>query len=253
MAAKKNDKAFDDFLADLKTINPKIEELIADESVKTKLREGVLARSEFSSQMDNLRVEREAFGHEVTEARKKIDGWTSWYGTASQEYANQKEQLEAYKEEYGELTTGQKHREAAKVGLTTEEFEAKLNSKIQEHDVAALKFMDHLSDIKIEHRDRFKERLDTAKVFEIAGEKNLPLDAAYKEYIADRVEEQRTKDIEERIKQAKEEGAREALAAKGFPVISNNSDLTHVLDIKDAPRTSNDRIAAAVAAFNTKR
>lgn len=250
--AKKNDKAFDDFLADLKTINPKIEELISDESVKTKLREGVLARAEFSSQMDSLRAEREAFTNEVTEARQKIDGWQRWYGETTQEYATTVDKLKKYQDEFGDLTDGQQRREAAKVGMTPEEFQKAMNEQLQQHDVASLKFMDDLTEIKISHRENFKEKLDTSKVYEIAGAKGLPLDAAYNEYIADRVEEKRNKDFEERLRVAKEEGAREALSARGLPVVSNNSDLTHVLDIKDAPRSSTDRVAAAVAAFNNK-
>lgn len=247
--AKKNDAAFDAFLADLKAIAPGIEDLIKDDNVKTKLREGVLARSEFSTQMDSLKTERETFTAEVTEARKRIEGWQKWYGDATQQVASTQDELKKYKDEFGELDGTVKRKVAGEQGLTVDEFQKRLNEEINKRDIAALKFADDLTDIKIDYKDRFKEKLDTTAVYKLAGEKGVSLDVAYNLFIADKVEDQRKVEFDTQLKAAREEGAREALASHKLPIMSNISDVTHVLDIKDAPRTEKGRVDAAVAGF----
>lgn len=249
--AKKNDAAYEAFLADLISLKPEIKDLVSDEAVSAKLREGVLARSEFSRGQDELREARKALEAEVTEARDKIAGWQNWYGETSKQVADMQTKLKTYAETYGDLDEPAKHREAAKQGLTKEEFDAALQAELNKHDMAALKFADDLTDLKIEHRDRFKEKLDTAAVYKIAGEKNLPLGIAYNEYIADRVAEKNKADFEQAIKAAKEEGAKEFASKHNLPVVPNTNDLyVHSLDAKDVPQTSKERVAAAVNRFN---
>ena len=248
MAKKDKDTIFNEFLADLKSVNPQIEEILKDEKVSAKLKEGVLARAEFSSQMDALSTERRQFESEVAEARQKIERWQDWYGKTSQEVATIQDELKRYRDEYGELT--HEGRRAAKAqGLTAEEFDKKLQDEINKRDLANLKFADDLTDIKIDYRERFKEKLDTGAVFKIAGEKNLPLDAAYNIFIADKVEEQRKVAYAEEIKRNREEAVAEYAAKHNLPVIDSNPAHVHVLDMKDVPTDSSSRVSAAVAAF----
>lgn len=68
------------------------------------------------------------------------------------------------------------------------------------------------------HAAKFNEELDVDALEEIATKKGLPLEAAYNEYIAPREDERRNKDLEARIKAARDEGAREALSRHKLPV-----------------------------------
>jgi hypothetical protein len=253
MAKKNKDTLFNEFLADLKAINPAIEEIVKDEKVSAKLREGVLARADYSQSMDDLKAQQDTFNAEVQAARQKIEAWQKWYGDTSQQFATVQQQLEEYKAEYGELSEGDKRKAAKEAGYTKEEFEKRMNEVIQQRDVAALKFVDDLTDLKIEHRQRFNEKLDTAAVYKIAGEKQLPLDVAYKVYTADKEADLVKKDFDERLKQAREDGAREALASHKLPQVSNNPDHVHVLDVADAPRTDSARVSAAVSDFLSRQ
>lgn len=252
--AKKSDVAYEKFLADLKAINPKIEEILTDEKTSTLLRDGVLAKSEFSSQMDTLRAEREKFEGEVIEAKERIAGWQKWYGDTSQVVAATQDELKKYKEAYGDLSEDEKARAARQVGLSAAEFDKRFSEKAQERDVAAMKFADMLTDLKMEHRDRFKEKLDTEELYKIAGERQLPLDVAYSVYTADKVEAQLKEQHKMDIEKAKEEAVRDFQSKHNLPVLNSNSDLTsmHVLDVQNAPKTSADRVAAAVARFNAR-
>lgn len=249
MAKKDKDTIYQEFLADLKALNPEIEKVL-DEKVTSKLKESVLARADYSASMDALKKEREDLQTYLAAEKQKIDGWQTWYGNATTEFAQMAKEVQAYRDEFGELNTADKRRAAAQAGLTPEQFEQKLNEELQRRETAYMKFMDDLSDLKMEHRERFKERLDTSAVYKIAGEKSLPLDVAYDIYIADRVEADRKTAYEADMKKAREEGAREALAKHNLPVVPSTSDIrVHTLDAKDVPTTSRERVSAAVSAF----
>jgi len=253
MARKSKDTLYNEFLAELKAINPAIEEIVKDEKVSSKLRESVLARADYSQSMDELKAQEEQFKLEVQEARTKIAGWQKWYGDTSKQVADIQNELEQYKSEYGELTEGEKRKVAAEAGFTKAEFELRLNEEINKRDVAALKFVDDLTDLKIEHRSKFNEKLDTAAVYEIAGKQQLPLNLAYKEYIADKEAELRKKDYDTAIAAAKAEGAREALSQHKLPQVSNNPDYVHVLDATDVPKTDRGRVEAALSDFLSRQ
>lgn len=254
--AKSNDTIYSEFLADLKAINPKVEELLADEKVSSKLRESVLARADYSSKMDEVAKTRKDMDTYLAQERQKIDGWQKWYGDATKEVATVAEQLERYREQFGELDPQQQRQVARQAGMTTEQFDAQINKRLMEefnkHNSAIAKFANDLTDIKIEHRERFKERLDTDSLYKIAGEKNLPLDVAYDVFIADRVEALDKSNRADELKRAREEGAREALAQHRLPTLTSAPTMTHVLDVVDAPRTSTDRVKAAVASYYGK-
>lgn len=255
MAKKDKDAAYNEFLADIKAIvgddkwSAVEEALIKNDKASAKLRDGVLARAEFSSQMDALKAEREAFAAEVAEARSRIGGWQKWYGDVVTEIKAREDKLKAYMEAYGELDSPERTRGAQQAGYSKEEFEKRLSEELQQRDLANLKFADDLTEIKLDYRERFKGKLDTGAVYKIAGENGLPLDAAYNLYIADKVEEQRQASFDEAVKKARQEGAAEALAKHNLPVVPSNPAHVHTLDAKDIPASSKDRIAAAVANF----
>lgn len=251
--AKKNDKAFDDFLADIVSLNPAVEEILKDDKVKTKLKEGVLARADYSAHMDNLRDRESQFASEVQEARSKIDGWKNWYGTATQQVASIQSKLAKYEDTYGALEDADPRHVARRTGLTQEEVAQLLDKKTQERDLVAMKFADDLTDIKIDFSTRFKSKLDTEAIYKVAGERGVDLKTAYDIHIADRVEELRNKDVEDRIAKAKEDAVAEFASKHNFPTIDTRSEMTHVLDAKEIPNTSRDRVQAALAGFLQKR
>lgn len=253
MAKKDKDAPYEAFLADLKAINPQFEELLKDEKASAKLREGVLAKAELSSQLDTLRTERETFNTQVQEARDRIAGWQKWYADTTSEVATMHDQLTKYRDTYGDLTEGEKRKAASEMGISKQDLEKLLAEREQQRDVANLKFADDLSDIKLDYRDRFKEKLNTEAVYKIAGERGVDLVTAYNFHIADKVEEARNKDVEERIKKERADAVAEFASQHKLPVVSSQSDMVHILDVKDAPNTSRERIAAALNSFNTAR
>ncbi len=252
MAKKDNEALYQDFLADLKKINPKIEEVL-DDATNAKLKDSVLARAEFSRQSDALAArEREIEGYLASETQK-IEGWQKWYGDVTKEVANTQNQLKEYRDAYGELDSTSRRVEAERHGMTTADFEKALDKRLSEReqirDAASISFVDELTDLKIEHRDRFKENLDTTSVFKLAGAKNLPLKLAYNEFIGDRVTKLNEQNVLERIEQAKKDAVAEFATQHKLPVLDSSRDYVHAADATPAMTDPNARVASAVADF----
>jgi hypothetical protein len=244
--AKKD--AYQEFLNDLIAAVPEgqratVEEAMKAEAVNSKLKEGVLARSDYSRSMDALRTEREALANEVTEARSRIDGWSQWYESATRDYAQMQQrvsELEAGGDPTGPVTLPPNV-------LTREQ----VTEELANRDRLAIAFADTLTDLKLDHRERFKEKLNTNELIQFATKRGLPLDAAYREFTADRVKEQQEADMEARLKTAREEGAREYATSHRLPIASTNME-PHVLDnTNKVPQNPRDRIQAAAAAWNS--
>jgi hypothetical protein len=243
--AKKSD-AHEQFLADLIAAVPEIqrpyvEEALKADTVSRLLRDSVLNRSDYSRQSDSLAEERRAFEAEVAEARRRVAGWEEWYATSTQELANAQARI-------AELETSS----PTTPDPLTADFVSRdeITKQLQERDRYAIAFADLLTDLKIEHRDRFKEKLDTTALTQFAQRRGIPLDAAYPLFVADRVEVQRTKDLEERVKREREDAVKEYASAHRLPVSPGPSE-PHVLDTREnVSGDSRDRVRAAVAAWN---
>lgn len=252
MAKKDKDTLYKEYLAELIAIKPELKDLLEDEKVSTKLREGVLARADYSQSMDALKAEKEQVSTYLQQEKQKIEGWYKWYGDATAQMSATAEELQKYKDEFGDLDDKGQRRAAAQMGMTPDQVNKILADEIQKRETAYLKFAEDLTDIKMDHRDRFKERLDTEAVYKLAADKQLSLQAAYKEYISERVDDLNRKDLEDRLKAAREEGFKEALSKHNLPVMSSDPTVTHVLDVQDAPKTQSERVAAALAAFGKR-
>jgi hypothetical protein len=121
---------------------------------------------------------------------------------------------------------------------------------LAQREAAYLKFADDLTDLKMEHRAKFNEKLDTASLYKIVTDRQIPLDVAYNLMIADKVEEKRATDLAEQLKHAREEGAAEYATKHNLPVISSQNDLVHVLDSQEGiGKTQKDRVRAALDGF----
>lgn len=254
MAKKDKETIFNEYLAELKELNPALEEILKDDKVSAKLKTGVLAQSEFSSQMDALKAERESFAAEVTEAKTRIEGWQKWYGDTSKQVADVQGELKQYKEAFGDLEPDVQRKVAREQGLSVDDFNKRLNDEINKRDLYNLKFATDLVGISLEHSRRFKgETLNAEDVYKVAGENNLDLKTAYKEYISERVAEQQKVEIEEGKKKAAEEAVAEYASKHGLPIVPSHSDLVHVLDAKDVQTNPADRVRAAVSGFMANR
>lgn len=248
---------YDKFLAEVLTGLPDdrkaaIEGTLKDETVAGKIRERVLARSDYSRNMDSLKSEREKFQREVAEAQQKITGWSSWYEQASKAHADLTTKVQRYRDTYGDIEEGQVVKPQVE-SLTKDEIEARLQEAFNTRDAAALEVADVMTELKLDYRDRFKEKLNMKELLTYAQENRLPLAAAYDSFIRPKAEEAREAELQKRIDAAREEGRKEVLSTARFPVAANWNE-PHPLDSAEkAPKTSRDRVAAAVEGWNSAK
>jgi len=255
--------AFDaeQFLADVLKNVPEdkkqvVEEALGMEAVSKELESGYSRQSDYSRKMDELRSARDQAQQEIVHQQGAVDAersrYVDWYEGANKDYTAAMEKLNAYKDEYGDLEAGEgKEPTVASLpsnALTREEHSQILAEQFDRHDRQAIQFADILTDLKLEHNQRFTEKLDTAKLFDHVQKSGLPIQAAYQDLISDRVQKAQDEKIQEQIKQAREEGMMEGRSQAQLPVRPDSSS-PRPLDGLDKESTSEDRVNAAASAW----
>ena len=252
--------AFDSkqFLADVLQNVPEdkkqvVEEALGMEAVSKELESGYSRQSDYSRKMDELRTARDAAQQELVQQQGAVDAersrYAEWYEGANKDYTTAVGQLNRYKEEYGDLEAGEaKVASVPSNALTREEHDKILAEQFDRHDRQAIQFADILTDLKLEHNQRFSERLDTDKLFDHVQRSGLPIQAAYNDLISDRVQKAQEEKVQEQIKQAREEGVQEGRSQAQLPVQPDASG-PHPLSGLDKASTSEDRVGAAAAAW----
>src|SRR5882724_4175943 len=117
--------------------------------------------------------------------------------------------------------------------LTTEALTAldkKYDERMKSQEQNFLSLLEGVGDITSDYVVRFKEKPDLGAIKKIAIDKGMSLTQAYSEYIAPRVQAMQTADFDARLKQAREEGAKDALSKQGLPGITAPRDFHPLLD-----------------------
>jgi hypothetical protein len=254
MAKKSSEETFKswlaDFLGELPEDDRKVVEakITANEKATSKLKDGVLARSEFSSKMDEGRAELDAarakFDAETAEARNRIAGWEGWYAKTTEEKTALAAKVAEFEKTYGPLEGGSR-----KVDVTAIT-EAQVTEAVNKALGGAIKFNVDLNAVSTKHALDFREPLDSQAVLDIATKQNLDVRSAYGVFIADRLEERRKTELDERIKKEREDAIAQDRAVRGFPSVPADHQRPHVLDL--APKVSKDepsRVQGAVGDF----
>jgi hypothetical protein len=227
-----------------------VEEALRDPIVTKALDTGYRRQDDYSRNMDELKKARQEAEKEVQQARGALslerEQLVDWYSKANEQYQAATGKLKQYQEEYGDLESGVKPK-APENTMTREEYEEAMRLALDDHSRSAIKFADVLTDMKMEHRERFSERLDTDALFEHQAKTKLPLTAAYKDFVSERVMEAEKAKHEEALKQAREEGLREGRSQANLPVRPDASN--PVFQALEKPMTSEDRVNAAVSAW----
>jgi hypothetical protein len=259
--APKTDTSFDTFLADVLAAIPEeqrgtVEEALKAEAVTSVVRPRVLAQADYSRNMDALKTERAAFEQEVQEAQRKINGWNEWYQSTSEQTTQMKDQLAKYQEAYGDLDEGSggvrtpSGNQNGVTGMTEEQVKEMVETARQAGNAEAIAFADALTDIKLDHRANYKEKLDTVALIEFAHKNGLPITHAYEQFVSDKREAKQKEELDERIKQERESAVAEYASKHNLPVIPSANEVMHTLDTETkVSRNPNDRVSNAVASF----
>lgn len=102
-----------------------------------------------------------------------------------------------------------------------------LSALAQEAELNQLKLTTMITQIGLRHSAEFSEVLDVDDLIQYAQDSKLPLPVAYDQYVRERREAKTQQQIEERIRQAREEGekaGRAAAAAIPYPVSGQGTE-----------------------------
>ena len=179
-----------------------------NEKLSKALVDGVMMRSDYSKGQDALRKKEEELG--------------TWYQDVLKVTADNKQAVEQataiadrYKQQYGDLTD-----DGGKpiIASPTNGAEVKeLREALQRQEANTLGLFKVGLRVATQHLKDFNEVLDTDALAKFAVEKGLTLEAAYKEFVAPRVADRQKTEMDEKLKAAREEGARDALSKHKLP------------------------------------
>lgn len=172
--------------------------IFTNDKVAQRLNADVLRQSDYSRSMDALRV--------------KEQDTTNYYSSLLQWQADEQKKLDDL---YKRQPTGQQP-PAAQFDATA--FEKKWKDELDRREQVQIGLLKTGMKLASQHAVEFKETLDTDALAKIAVDKNLSLEAAYNEMVNPRRTESQTRQYEERLKLAREEGARDALAKHKLPI-----------------------------------
>lgn len=223
------------------------------ESVIDRNADAFMRQSDYSRNMDQISKAEKALEERLASELEKVKGWEAYATDALTKASQLEEQVSKYRQTYGDLTN------TPPSAVRKEDIEAlmdnKLNGARQGLDEWVMKSVDALTDLKIEHRDRFKEKLDTRELAKFAKDHGYTtIESAYTAFVAPKVEEAREAEfklkMEEAVKQAREEGRKAALADR-FP--GGGAGRTIAAEPpKDAiVRNDQDRVARATQTLET--
>jgi hypothetical protein len=227
-------KAYWQELADKAGLDPQVvanmNAALGDEAVARTFRQAFVPVPDHHSQLDQIRAEADA-----TKTR-----YEDWYANtalpAYQTNLNGIDRLHQYEAVYGELSPGEATRsDANALGFKSKaELDKYLDDRLRAERAGTVSLMKSIPKMSVDYLHRFGEVLDTDEIEKISIRDSLPPDLAYERYIAPRVETQRQKDFDAKLKEAREQGAREAMTKNHIPIDSTPRESSPFFD-RDAP------------------
>src|SRR5690242_7246971 len=191
-------------------------QVLGNEKVAKAFQQGFVERPVFSSELDKTR----------NEWKSKVDQYNDWYQKtalpAHQQAQQAVELLNKYQQTYGSLDGTAKFEAAT--GMTQEQINKILDERQGQQNQAFMKVSKTLARASADYMKRFGDVLDMDAFEDFAVKRGGDPWDAYNAFVAPKVQEataaaetKRTQEFEEKLKAAREEGARDALSKRGLP------------------------------------
>lgn len=173
----------------------------------------VLRQSDYSRNMDALKADR-------TKWEKFYSDLQVWQAKEEQRYA----------QAHAVLQNGEPPEPVMKPGdyITPQQ----LKDEMAQRERTTISLLKDMGRIASAHAVEFKETLDTDALEKIAVEKNLTLTGAYNEMVRERRDVSQKEKFTNQLQQARDEGARDALAKHKLPVDTQPREY-HVMADRD--------------------
>lgn len=225
----------------------KLQKALADELVAPRLRQ-----DEFSRQMDSLKTEKDNLG--------------KWYQGALTTYEQNKKAVEeatqrvnAYRQRLAEAgidPDSQQGLESTRQAMGDYVSKKDLEQMLEKKDQQSIYLIKKVNQLSLDHFQKYGTQMDYDALQKIVVEKNLPLDAAYKELTEPLATKQSEATFAEKLKAAREEGLKEGLSQAHIPISTKPKEYHPIFDAEkvksdpNTPKTERDRVAAFTDTWN---
>jgi hypothetical protein len=250
------EKWFDQVFADAGLSQVELEatkKVFSNESVANSLRDTVLSRSDYSKNMDKLRMERTEFDVEASQQKEDYlrmvaadhnnqDAWAK--------LQEEKENLSTLAESGSLYNDGTSQGSSGLQKDAVQQLVANAISKSQEDTVSV---MNEAISIYDAHNREFGEGFNLHEVVNHAMRNGLPIRKAYEDMTQDQRTEVVAKKHADALDAAKKEGYQDAISQHNIPVTTSSSRGIHPLrPSMDIPTKKADRISAALEGWRNR-
>ena len=217
-----------------------------NDKFRENLSSGYKRHDEFSREMDAVRTEKQRLA--------------AWYQNEElpkfQQYQAGLEKLKRYEETYGEVSddglnngrggigdpnrNGNRAHNSGSWSVSKEELDKLVEDKLKQRDGAYVGLTKTAVRISSDYMQRFKDILDVDAVEKLALEKGLPLDQAYKEFIAPKEQAALEARHKEDIEKAKAEAIRDYQSRLKLPIDTKPKEAHPFFDRKSPEKDKSE-------------
>jgi hypothetical protein len=185
----------------------------SNEKFAKALGDSVLRQEDYSRNMDALKTDRTK--------------WEKFYGDLVTWKAGEEQRIAAILQD-----NGQQHQQEQQIDMKQFITPQQLKEEMAQRERTTISLLKDMGRIASAHAVEFRETLDTDALEKIAVEKNLTLTGAYQEMVRERREVSQKEKFTNQLKEARDEGARDALAKHKLPVDTQPREY-HVMADRD--------------------
>jgi hypothetical protein len=207
--------------------------VLKDEKAGKAFLEGFVPQSDYSRDLDKTRDEWKG---KLTEAEKKVLGYDDWYkgakatfdATVTQAQANEA-RLKKYQDTFGALDDSDGTPKLPPDTVTRKEME-EMVSRLSGNTAKVIKELTHAA---TDHIHRFGTTLDVEAFEKFMVENNLAPRDAYERFVAPKLAEKQTAEVEARVKREREEAVRDYASKHKMPVDEKPREVSPFFDRRE--------------------
>ena len=224
----------------------------SNEKVKTQFSADLMLRPDYSRAQDELATQKKAFEAQKTAFETDRGNWKTWYDGAVTKDAEREAELQKYREAYGNLDGTQRPPFDTSKFVAKEEYEG----AIKRQGDAFMAVLEDVQAVQGEHFAKFGRiltRTELAELKKTALENGMKVSQAYDAWVRPQLDEKSKVEMDAKLQERYDAGARDALSKHKLPVDSRPSEPHPFFDrlsADKAPKTDKERLDDFVSAYN---
>jgi hypothetical protein len=196
---------------------------LSNEQIADQVAEWGMLKADYSREKNAVAAEKKRLEDEYAAKYTQLQDWAKQNGKTIEQAQAIYDKYQKYVANYGELDGTPVQQANNTPSLTPEQLQKLLDEREQRITGATANFLKSAFKLNTDHQKRFGDPLDIDAFESYITEQRkvdpqLGIESAYRAYIEPKLEAKRAAEFEEKVKAAREEGARDALSRHKLPV-----------------------------------